>query len=165
MVIGRSSPMAVERCAQCGTARRGDLQVCVRCETPFRDGASDPDVDLQRPAAPSKIQTHGTMAAVVIVGVILMGVLFAFSVRKVGPFEGEITSQRATGATVTLSVRIANAGARAGHGNCRVRVRTQADVLTSVAPFFTRRIPGKGSIMQDVEVPTADGTPAEISCA
>jgi hypothetical protein len=156
--------MAVDRCARCGTARRGDLQVCVRCETPFVDAASDPDVDLQRPAAPSKIQTHGTMAVVVVVGVILMGLLFSFSVRRVGPFKGEITGQRSNGASVTVSVRVTNGGARGGHGNCRVRA-LKDDVLTNVAPFLTRRIPAKGSITQDVEVPTADGTPAEISCA
>lgn len=157
--------MAVERCAQCGTARRGDIQICVRCETPFRDAATDPDRDLQRPAAPSKIQTHGTVAAVVMIGVVLMGAMFAFSVRKVGPFTGRITGQRATGATVTLTVRVDNAGKRGGHGNCRVRALNQADIPTDVSPFLTGLIPGKGSITQEVTVATADGKPAEIRCA
>lgn len=157
--------MAVDRCPRCGTARRGDLQVCVRCETPFADATSDPDVDLQRPAAPSKIQTHGTMAAVVVIGVLLMGLAFSFSVRKVGPFKGEITARRANGATVTITVRVTNAGSRSGHGNCRVRALNQDNVLTNVAPFLTSSIPGKGAVTEEVEVPTADGNPAEISCA
>jgi hypothetical protein len=157
--------MAVERCPNCGTARRGDLQVCVRCETPFADPSRDPDVDLQRPAAPSKVQTHGTMAAVVVIGVLLMGIAFSFSVRKVGPFKGEITAQRPNGASVTVSVRISNGGSRAGHGNCRVRALNQDNVLTNVAPFLTPRIPGKGALTQEVEVPVASGTPAGISCA
>jgi hypothetical protein len=157
--------MAIERCPNCGTARRGDLQVCVRCETPFADASSDPDIDLQRPAAPSKVQTHGTVAAVVVLGVLLMGLAFSFSVRKVGPFMGEITGQRPNGSSVTVSVRVTNKGSRAGHGNCRVRARTQDNVLTNVAPFLTPRIPGKGSVTQDVDVAAADGRPDGISCA
>lgn len=155
--------MAIERCVQCGTARRGDLQICVRCETPF--AAAGDDADGPRPAAPSKIQTHGTMAAVVVLGVVLMGFLFAFSVRKVGPFTGEITGQRATADAVTLSVRVSNEGARSGHGNCRVRVVSEANVVRNAAPFLTQQIPGKGSITQEVVVPVADGKPTEIRCA
>lgn len=150
-----------ERCTQCGTARRGDMQVCVRCETPF---SRDADIDLQRPAAPSKFQTHGTMAAGVVLGVVLMMFVFAFSVRDVGPFKGKITGQRASGASVTLSVQVTNDGDRTGHGNCRVRVLNQSDVLTNAAPFLTKAIPGNASIMQDVEVPTSAGRPAEIVC-
>ncbi|MEP7055618.1 MAG: hypothetical protein ABI912_10265 [Actinomycetota bacterium] len=157
--------MAVERCPNCGTARRGDLQVCVRCEQPFAGPGSDADLDIQRPAAPSKIQTHGTVAAVVVVGVLLMALAFSFSVRKVGPFRGEITSQRPNGSSVTVTVRISNAGSRAGHGNCRVRALTQDDVLATVEPFLTARIPGKGAVTQEVEVPTSAGVPKEISCA
>lgn len=157
--------MAVERCARCGTARRGDLQVCVRCETPFAASSVDPDVDLQRPAAPSKLQTHGTIAAVIAFGVVLMGLVFAYSVRKVGPFTGEIVGQKPNGATVTVSVRVTNNGDRAGRGNCRVRVRAEADRARNVAPFMTERIPGNGSVTRDVDVPIADGRPAAITCA
>lgn len=141
------------------------MQVCVRCETPFAEAGHDPDLDLQRPAAPSKIQTHGTMAVVVGIGIVLMGVLFSFSVRKVGPFNGEITGQRPNGAAVTVSVRVSNGGSRAGHGNCRVRVRGASGVVTNVSPFLTKAIPGKGAVTQDVDVSTADGMPTEISCA
>lgn len=157
--------MAVERCAHCGTARRGDLQVCVRCEQPFGTAAVDPDVDLQRPAAPSKTQTHGTMAAAVVVGVILMAVLLAFSVRRVGPYEGRILGTRPTADAVTVSVQIDNKGERAGHGNCRVRVRTASGIVTNSKTFLTERIAGKGMITQDVVVPTADGTPVDVACA
>ncbi|MEO6712033.1 MAG: hypothetical protein ABIM89_01230 [Mycobacteriales bacterium] len=156
--------MAVDRCTRCGTARRGDLQVCVRCETPFADGVTDLDADVQRPAAPSVIQTHGTMAAVVVVGVVLMGLIFSFSVRKVGPFKGEILSQRPNGAGVTLTVRVSNAGERAGRGNCRVKVSTSGGRVTNVAPFITQRIAANGTVTQDVEVPTEDGAPAEVTC-
>lgn len=153
--------MATERCTQCGTARRGDMQVCVRCETPF---SLDADIDVQRPAAPSKVQTHGTMAAGVVLGVVLMMFVFAFSVRDVGPFKGEITSQRASAASVTVTVRVSNDGDRAGHGNCRVRALNQSNVLTNVSPFLTKTIAGNTSISQDVEVPISAGRPAEIVC-
>jgi hypothetical protein len=141
------------------------MQVCVRCETPFTDASADPDIDLQRPAAPSRVQTHGTMAAVVVAGVVAMGLLFAFSVRHVGPFKGVIVATRGSGATVTVTARVTNAGSRSGRGNCRVRVKGDGDRLTNVAPFLTVKIPAKGSVTQDVQVPTTDGLPAEISCS
>ena len=155
--------MASERCTQCGTARRGDLQVCVKCEAPF--AAQDPDIDLQRPAAPSKVQTHGTMAVAVVLGVVLMGVLFAFSVRDVGPFTGQITGQRLSGAATMVSVRIDNAGDRGGKGNCRLRVLNQSGVLTNGDTFLTETIPGKGSVTQDVSVAQADGKPSAVICS
>lgn len=158
--------MAVERCRRCGTARRGDLQVCVRCETPFARPDDDPDVDLQRPAAPSTMQTHGTMAAMVVLGVVLLGVVLAFTVRKVGPFEGTITGRRpaATAGTVTVTVVVSNEGSRAGRGNCRVQVTNAKGIRKPVSPFFTVRIPGNGSITQEVDVPTVDGQPTDVIC-
>jgi hypothetical protein len=155
--------MPVERCKRCGTARRGDLQVCVRCETPF-DDSSDPDLDIQRPAAPSKLQTHGTMAAVVVLGVAVMAVLFGLSIRNVGPFTGTITSQQANGDTVTVTVKVANEGERAGRGNCRIRARKPSGVLTSTSAFITESIPGGRSVTRTVDVPVSDGVPAEVSC-
>lgn len=158
--------MAVERCRRCGTARRGDLQVCVRCETPFAASDDDLDVDVQRPAAPSTIQTHGTMAAMVVLGVVALGVALAFSVRKVGPFEAAITGHRpaATAGTVTVTVVVNNEGSRAGRGNCRVQVTNTKGIRKNVSPFFTVRIPGNGSITQDVDVPTLDGEPTDVIC-
>jgi hypothetical protein len=155
--------MPVQRCKRCGTARRGDLQVCVRCETPF-DDATDPDLDIQRPAAPSKLQTHGTMAAVVVIGVALMGVFFGLSVRNVGPFKATITAQQPRGDNVTVTVNVANKGERAGRGNCRVRVRKANGVVVAVEPFVTERIPGKKAVTRTVDVPVSSGVPAEVTC-
>jgi hypothetical protein len=139
------------------------MQVCVRCETPF-DRPADPDVDIQRPAAPSKLQTHGTMAAVVVLGVFLMGVIFAFSVRDVGPFKATITGQQQSGETVAVIVQVDNEGERAGRGNCRVRSRKDNGVLAAATPFVTDRIPGGASVTQTVEVAASIGVPAEVIC-
>ena len=135
----------------------------MRCETPF-DAAPDLDVDIQRPAAPSKLQTHGTMAAVVVLGVAVMGLLFWLSIRDVGPFTGTITAQQANGDTVTVTVQVANEGERGGRGNCRIRARKANGVVANVAPFVTDEIPGQGSVTSTVDVPVAEGVPAEVSC-
>ena len=135
----------------------------MRCETPF-DDSTDPDLDIQRPAAPSKLQTHGTMAAVVVLGVAVMALLFWLSIRDVGPFTGTITSQQANGEAVTVTVQVANEGERAGRGNCRIRARKTNGVVANVAPFVTERIPGQGSVTRTVDVPVTDGVPAEVSC-
>jgi hypothetical protein len=162
------SVMAVERCGRCGTARRGDLQICVRCETPFGTPDGDPDVDIQRPAAPSTMQTHGTMAAMLVVGVVLFGVVLAFSGRDVGPFTARITGQRPAAAanTVTVTIEVTNEGDRAGRGNCRVQVRSANNIASTARTFLTeRRIPGNASVTQDVDVSTADGQPADVACS
>jgi hypothetical protein len=135
----------------------------VRCETPF-DDSTDPDFDIQLPAAPSKLQTHGTMAAVVVLGVALMAVIFGLSVRDVGPFTGTITGQQLTGDTVTVTVQVANEGDRGGRGNCRIRARKTNGVVANVAPFVTESIPGGGSVTRTVDVPVSEGAPAEVSC-
>ena len=155
--------MPVERCSRCGTARRGDMQVCVRCETPF-DQPADPDVDIPRPAAPSKLQTHGTMAAVVVLGVFLMGILFALSVRDVGPFTGTLTTAQGGPPNITVTVEVENEGERAGRANCRIRSRKANGVLVAAAPFITERIPGNGTVTQTVVVPGDTGAPAEVIC-
>jgi hypothetical protein len=159
--------MAVERCGRCGTARRGDLQVCVRCETPFTANEGDPDIDIQRPAAPSTMQTHGTMAAILVVGVVILGVVLAFAGRDVGPFSAQITGQRpATAGSVTVTVTVTNEGERAGRGNCRIQVRNAGNIARTARTFLTaQRIPGNSSVTQDVDVPTADGQPADVSCS
>jgi hypothetical protein len=158
--------MAVERCGRCGTARRGDLQVCVRCETPFGTSDGDPDVDIQRPAAPSTIQTHGTIAAMLVLGVVILGVVLAFAGRDVGPFTAQITGQRpAAAGTVTVTVKVTNEGDRAGRGNCRIQVQSAGNIARTVRTFLTeQRIPGHASVTQDVEVSTEDGQPAAVSC-
>jgi hypothetical protein len=158
--------MAVERCSRCGTARRGDLQVCVRCETPFVS-PGDPDVDMQRPAAPSTFQTHGTMGLMVVLGVILFGVLLAFTGRDVGPFKGEILGQPAAASadTVTVTVRITNTGERAGRGNCRVGVVNSGGVKRVESQFLTAKMAGGASVTQQVTVRTVNGRPAEVTCS
>lgn len=159
--------MPVERCTRCGTARRGDLQVCVRCEQPFA-GASDPDVDMQRPAAPSTFQTHGTMGLMIVIGVVILGAFLAFSSRDVGPFKGTIVGDVKPSTKighVLVTVTVTNAGERAGRGNCHVAVVNQGGIARPESAFLTPKIPGGGSVQQDVDVPTANGSPSEVRCS
>jgi hypothetical protein len=158
--------MAVERCARCGTARRGDLQVCVRCETPFARADGDPDIDIQRPAAPSTVQTHGTMAAMLVLGVVILGIVLALSVRNVGPFDAQISTTRPAGTgQVAVTVTVSNHGSRPGRGNCRVEVTGEDGIHSIVAPFTTAKIPGKGSVTQEVAVETDKGQPTAVTCS
>jgi len=114
------------------------------------------------------MQTHGTMAAMLVVGVVLFGVVLAFSGRDVGPFTARITGQRPAAAanTVTVTIEVTNEGDRAGRGNCRVQVRSANNIASTARTFLTeRRIPGNASVTQDVDVSTADGQPADVACS
>jgi hypothetical protein len=113
------------------------------------------------------MQTHGTMAAILVLGVVLLGVVLAFSGRDVGPFTARITGQRpAAAGSVTLTIEVTNEGDRAGRGNCRVQVRNAGNIAQTVRTFLTeRRIPGNASVTQDVDVSISHGRPADVSCA
>ncbi|MDQ1712567.1 MAG: hypothetical protein QOE45_2017 [Frankiaceae bacterium] len=156
--------MPPERCLRCGTARRGDLQVCVRCETPF-EPAEDVDLALPRPAAPSPSQSHGTVMIALIGGFVLMGVLLAWSVRGVGPFQGRLVSVTPVAGKTVVTVAVTNDGRKAGRAKCRVhRIGTSGDAAPEFA-FLSQRVAPHATETETVEVPDADGaTVAQVSC-
>ncbi len=149
----------VERCARCGTPRRGDLQVCVRCETPFA-AAGDDDVELAlpRPAAPSPTQSHGTVFAGVLLGFVVLAILLWLSVRDVGPFRGEIVSTTRVGDNAQVTVKITNEGGKPGHGKCRIERVAQTGDQQPQFQFLSERVPAKQSITQTVEVELLPGS-------
>lgn len=157
--------MVVERCAQCGTNRRGDLQVCVRCETPFpADGAAevapvvDVDAALSRPAAPSPTQSHGTMFFAVVCGFVLLAVLLKLSIRGIGPFEVALVETRPAGDTLLVTLDITNTGERAGRANCRIPLRDAAGIAQPAKVALTQRqIPPGETLREVVTLTVADG--------
>lgn len=161
--------MAVQRCSRCGTARRGDLQVCVRCETPFADPADD-GVDLEaalpRPAAPSPTQSHGTVLMAVLVGFVVLAVLLKLSIRGVGPFEVRLVDSTSAGDTLRITLEITNRGERTGRANCRIPLRDETDVVQTPKTVVTARIEPGETIREVVSVPLGDGVRpgGEASC-
>jgi hypothetical protein len=155
--------MPPERCPRCGTARRGDIQVCVRCQTPFTD---DVDLALPRPAAPSPSQSHGTVMIALVAGFVLMAVLLGLSVRGVGPFTAQVVSAERAGDTTLVTVSVTNEGSKAGHGKCRVaRVTTPTGDATSDFQFLSKRVEPHSTITETVEVPAgADVTVTQVAC-
>jgi hypothetical protein len=153
--------MPPERCPRCGTARRGDLQVCVRCETSF----DDVDLALPRPAAPSPSQSHGTVMVALVAGFVLMAFLLWLSVRGVGPFTARVVSAVPAGDQISVTVTVTNEGSKAGHGKCRIgRVTTGGD-LTSEYQFLSARVAPHSTITQTVEVPHQDGVNVtQVAC-
>jgi hypothetical protein len=155
--------MPPERCPRCGTARRGEIQVCVRCQTPF---AGDADPALPRPAAPSPSQSHGTVMVALVAGFVLMAVLLGLSVRGVGPFTAKVVAAERAGATTLVTVSVTNEGSKAGHGKCRIaRVTTTTGDSTSDFQFLSRRVEPHATITETVEVPAeADVTVTQVAC-
>jgi hypothetical protein len=144
----------LERCPRCGTPRRGDLQVCVRCETPFGtlDG-EDVDLALPRPAAPSPTQSHGTVMVALLSGFVLLAFLLWLSVRGVGPFAATVVSSEQVGDTARVTVRVTNEGTKPGHGKCRIQRVSATGDQQAPFQFLSQRVPGKGSVTETVEVP------------
>lgn len=153
-----SSMPPVERCARCGTPRRGDLQVCVRCETPFEPAGEDVDLALPRPAAPSPTQSHGTVFAGVLAGFVVLAFLLWLSVRGVGPFRGEIVSSTKVGDHARVTVTITNEGSKPGHGKCRIERVSDTGDQQPQFQFLSERVPPKQSVTQTVEVELLPGS-------
>ncbi|MCA1823254.1 MAG: hypothetical protein ABR520_05965 [Mycobacteriales bacterium] len=159
--------MAIQRCAQCGTARRGDLQVCVRCETAFptADAITDVELALPRPAAPSPTQSHGTVLVALLVGFVVFGLLLSVSTRHLGPFSGHVVSVQTNGVHGSVTVTVSNDGSRRGRANCNVTVTDADGVARRGTRFTTTPIAPKLSISQVVEVLLPDGArPTGVSC-
>ena len=154
--------MPKQRCPRCGTPRRGDLQVCVRCETPF-----DAEVDLAipRPAAPSTTQSHGTVMLGLLGGFVVLAALLWLSVRGIGPFEARLVETTGAGTDKQVVVEITNKGSRAGRGNCRIGLQAGSTPLP-LKNFQSHRIDGGDTLRQTVDVETqADAVPTLVNCS
>lgn len=150
----------VERCPRCGTPRRGDLQVCVRCETPFEDGAGVDDIDLAlpRPAAPSPTQSHGTVMAAMLVGFVILAVLLWLSVRGVGPFTASVVeTARVDGDTTRVTVTIKNEGSKRGTGRCRIERLSDTNDAQTPHQFVSAPVEPGATVTETVEVPLVPG--------
>ena len=157
--------MPVERCPQCGTPRRADLQVCVRCETPFATEADDVDLALPRPAAPSPTQSHGTVMAALLAGFVLLAVLFGLSVRGVGPFEAKVVSTQLAGNDARVTIEVSNEGNKGGRGRCRIERLGPPGSVQQEFTFLSERVPAKSRITQTIVVPVLPGVrPGQVSC-
>ena len=157
--------MPVQRCPRCGTARRGDLQVCVRCESPF--DAPDVETSLPRPAAPATSQSHGTVIGLLLVGFVVLGVLLYFSVRNIGPFRAQVLSTQVAGSNAVVTVEVRNEGDRAGHGKCAIaRKDSGTGDLREPFQFLSERVPAHSAIRQTVQVPVEQNVvvTTEIRC-
>lgn len=126
--------------------------------------ALDIDTELPRPAAPSTVQSHGTVLAAVLAGFVVLAVLLAFSVRGIGPFEATLVETTGTGETRQVVVEIANEGRRAGRGNCLVTYKAGADARLP-RNFTSERVEPGQTLRQTVTLTNdADATPTGVVC-
>ncbi|HEU0133020.1 MAG TPA: hypothetical protein VFQ85_18730 [Mycobacteriales bacterium] len=157
--------MPPERCPRCGTPRRADLQVCVRCEHRFDGTEADVDLAVPRPAAPSPTQSHGTVMVALLSGFVVLAFLLWLSVRGVGPFEGQVVKTEPATDKTRVTVSITNKGSKAGHGRCRIaRIRDTGDRTTDFQ-FLSGRVLPHQTITETVEVPVEPGvTAGQVDC-
>jgi hypothetical protein len=154
--------MPKQRCQRCGTPRRDDLQVCLRCETPF-DG--ELDLAIPRPAAPSTTQSHGTVMLGLLSGFVVLAALLWLSVRNIGPFEARLVETTGTGTAKKIVVEVTNKGSRPGRGNCQLGLKAGANPLP-LKTFQSDRISGGESVRQVVDVETdAAAVPTSVRCS
>lgn len=154
--------MPKQRCQRCGTPRRDDLQVCVRCEEPF-DG--ELDLAIPRPAAPSTTQSHGTVMLGLLGGFVVLGALLWLSVRGIGPFEARIIETTGTGTSKQVVVEVTNTGSRPGRGNCQIGLKV-GDDPRPLKQFQSERVGGGEKVVQVVDIETdAAAVPTVIRCS
>lgn len=154
--------MAKQRCPRCGTPRRGDLQVCVRCETRF-----DAEIDLAipRPAAPSTTQSHGTVMLGLLGGFVVLAALLWLSVRGIGPFDARLVETTGSGTTKQVVVEVTNNGSRTGRGNCQIGLQAGSNPLP-LKTFQSERLDAGQTVRQTVQIETdADAVPTLVRCS
>jgi hypothetical protein len=154
--------MPTERCPRCGTPRRGDIQVCVRCEHVFGE---DVDLTIPRPAAPSPTQSHGTVMAALLSGFVVLAFLLWLSVRGVGPFEARVLDVKPGAGTASVTVEVSNKGSKAGHGKCRIQRLSETGDRGADYQFLSQRVAPKATVTQTVEVTLRAGESAgQVEC-
>lgn len=147
----------VQRCPRCGTPRRGDLQVCVRCETPFDEAGEDVGLALPRPAAPSPSQSHGTVMVALLGGFVVLSLLLWLQVRGVGPFAASIVSTTRQGDVAHVTIQVTNEGRKAGHGKCQIERLSDTGDQQPPHQFLSQRVAGGETVTQTVDVELVPG--------
>ena len=124
------APEHTHACVRCGRAVPLDVSLCERCNP----------LGLEQPATS---QVHGTVAAALILAVVLLAVVGRVALSGIGPFQASVVEVEpaAAGLTVTLDVR--NDGSKSGTTTCRL-TRRETPGIGASAFFQTPRIePGE----------------------
>ena len=141
----------VRHCIKCGREIGPDESICAICN---RAGM----------ATPSASQYHGTMAAAIVIGVILMAVAASFALNGVGPYSASVVDVQGAAGGVQATLSVSNEGSKAGRAKCQLIAYDAQGRSLQSRSIVSPQVPGGESISFDEQIPGV-AEPADVTVA
>ncbi|HET8570956.1 MAG TPA: hypothetical protein VFN14_03625 [Candidatus Limnocylindria bacterium] len=142
----------VRHCIKCGREVGPDESICEVCN---RAGM----------ATPSASQYHGTMAAAIVAGVILMAVAASWALTGVGPYSANVVGVQNAAGGVQATVSVSNEGTKAGRAKCQLIAHDAQGRSLQSRSIVSPQVPGGQSVTFDELVPgVVDPADVTVAC-
>ena len=142
----------VRHCIKCGREVGPDESICEVCN---RAGM----------ATPSASQYHGTMAAAIVAGVILMAVAASWALTGVGPYSANVVGVENAAGGVQATVLVSNEGTKAGRAKCQLIAHDAQGRSLQSRSIVSPQVPGGQSVTFDELVPgVVDPADVTVAC-
>jgi hypothetical protein len=143
---------AVRHCIKCGREIGPDESICAVCN---RAGM----------VTPSASQYHGTMAAAIVAGVILMAVAASWALTGVGPYSADVIGVRNAAGGVQATVSVSNEGTKPGRAKCQLIAHDAQGRSLQSRSVVSPQVPGGESVTFDELVPgVVDPADVTVAC-
>jgi predicted nucleic acid-binding Zn ribbon protein len=143
---------AVRHCIKCGREIGPDESICAVCN---RAGM----------VTPSASQYHGTMAAAIVAGVILMAVAASWALTGVGPYSADVIGVRNAADGVQATVSVSNEGTKPGRAKCQLIAHDAQGRSLQSRSVVSPQVPGGESVTFDELVPgVVDPADVTVAC-
>ena len=147
--------VATRHCIKCGAEVGPDQSMCERCNAAGM-------------VPPSATQVHGTIAAAIGVGFLLLALLGLYAVRGQGPYSGQVRSwEAAADGSVAVVVSVSNAGTEPGRARCSVAALDGSGLVLQRALALSPTVPPGTSLLYDALIPRLDTsavTNVQVDC-
>ncbi len=142
----------VRHCIKCGREVGPDESICEVCN---RAGM----------ATPSASQYHGTMAAAIVAGVILMAVAASWALTGVGPYSANVVGVQNAAGGVQATLSVSNEGTKAGRAKCQLIAHDAQGRSLQSRSIVSPQVPGGQSVTFDELVPgVVDPADVTVAC-
>lgn len=142
---------AARHCIKCGREIEPNETICATCNAAGM-------------ATPSASQYHGTVAAAIVLAVILMAVAASLSMRGVGPYAAEVRAvEPGTTAGYAVTFAVTNEGTRPGRAKCQLVALGDAGQRLRTKSTITDEISGGGTAEETEQLPGLEERPADVT--
>ena len=141
----------MRHCIKCGREIGPNETICATCNAAGM-------------ATPSASQYHGTVAAAIVLAVILMAVAASLSMRGVGPYAAEVRAvEPGTTAGYAVTYAVTNEGPRPGRAKCQRVALGDAGQRLRTKSTITDEISGGGTAEETEQLPGLEERPTDVT--